>query len=101
MARGGRSPWPGLTGTCSPAQFFEVVGGVFINLCCVIDAVSHSRYCSHHLQNQNLKAHVVDRMKPNVLRDLPFSLNQPLQLADYQYIRILKNEIKRGLSSMQ
>jgi hypothetical protein len=30
----------------------------------------------------------------NVLRDLPFSQNQPLKSADDQYIRILKNKMK-------
>jgi len=33
-------------------------------------------------------------MISKVLRDLPFSRNQALKSADYQYIRILKNKTK-------
>ena len=51
----GRSPWPDLTGTCSPAQCCEIAGGVSTNLCCVMDAVSRAvgtlrqgRFCSLH-----------------------------------------------------
>jgi hypothetical protein len=34
-------------------------------------------------------------MIPKVLRDLPFSRNQPLKSDDDQYIRILKNELTK------
>jgi hypothetical protein len=45
-------------------------------------------------QNQNLKnTHFVDIMISKVLRDLPFSRNQPLKSADEQYIRIMKNKL--------
>jgi hypothetical protein len=45
-------------------------------------------------QNRNLKStDFVDIIISKVLRDLPFSRNQPLKLADEQYIRILKNKL--------
>jgi hypothetical protein len=34
-------------------------------------------------------------MIPKVLRDLPFSRNQPLKSADEYYIRILKNKLMK------
>jgi hypothetical protein len=99
----GRSPWPGLTGTCSPAQFCEIVGGVSIRLWCVMDAVTvvvgtvrQGRYCSLHPRNTD----TVYTMMSNVLRDLPVSRNQQLKLANDWYIRILKNKIKRGISAV-
>jgi hypothetical protein len=68
MARGGarQDPWPGLTGTCSPAQFFEVAVGVSVNLCCVVDAVRvavgalrQGRHCRLHLPTRNLKTQIL------------------------------------------
>jgi hypothetical protein len=45
-------------------------------------------------RNRNLKnKYFIDIMIPKVLRDLPFSRNQPLKSADDQYIRILKNKL--------
>jgi hypothetical protein len=45
-------------------------------------------------QNRYLKnTHFVDIILSKVLRDLPFSRNQPLKSADDQYIRILKNKL--------
>jgi hypothetical protein len=54
-------------------------------------------------QNGNLKnTDSVDITISNVLRDFPFSRNQPLKSADDRYIRILKNKLikfkKTGLS---
>jgi hypothetical protein len=45
--------------------------------------------------NQNLKNTVFVDTILNVLRDPSFSQNQPLKPADDQYIRILKNVIKK------
>jgi hypothetical protein len=45
-------------------------------------------------KNQDLKnTDYVDVMISNVLRDLPFSRNQPLKLVDNWYIRILRNKL--------
>jgi hypothetical protein len=45
-------------------------------------------------QNRNLKnTRFVDIVISEVLRDFPFSRNQPLNSADDQYIRILKNKL--------
>jgi hypothetical protein len=45
-------------------------------------------------KNWNLKnADFVDVMISEVLRDFPFSRDQPLKSADVQYIRILKNKL--------
>jgi hypothetical protein len=47
-------------------------------------------------QNQNLKdTDFVDMIISKVLRDFPFSRNQPLKSADDQYIRILKNKLTK------
>jgi hypothetical protein len=45
------------------------------------------------LQNRNLKTNFIDMVISKVLRDIPFSRNQPLKSADDQYIRILKNKL--------
>jgi hypothetical protein len=48
-------------------------------------------------KNRNLKKiYFVDAMTCNVLRDLPFSRNDPLKLSDDYYIGILKNLIDLG-----
>jgi hypothetical protein len=39
------------------------------------------------------KKHFIRNMISKVLRDFPFSRNQPLKSADDQYIRILKNKL--------
>jgi hypothetical protein len=45
-------------------------------------------------QNRNIiNTDFVDIMIPKVLRDLPFSRNQPLKLADDWCIRILKSKL--------
>jgi hypothetical protein len=44
-------------------------------------------------QNRDLKTDFVDTMISEVLRELPFSRNQPLKSAGDQYIRILKNKL--------
>jgi len=45
-------------------------------------------------QNRNFKnKDYVDTMLSEVLRDLPFSRNQPLKSADVPYFRILKNKL--------
>jgi hypothetical protein len=45
-------------------------------------------------QNRNLKnTNFVDTMLSKALRDLRFSLNQPLKSVDDQYIGILENEL--------
>jgi hypothetical protein len=45
-------------------------------------------------QNWNLKnTDFVDTIISKVLRHFPFSRNQPLESADDQYIRILKNKL--------
>ena len=45
--------------------------------------------------NQDLKTtDFVDTKISNVLRDLPFSYNHQLKLADGKYIKIFKNKIK-------
>jgi hypothetical protein len=46
-------------------------------------------------QNRNLKSADFVDMISSLLRDLPFSRNQPLKSADDQYIRILKNKLIR------
>jgi hypothetical protein len=51
-------------------------------------------YSPQNSQNRNFKnTDFVDIMISKVLRDLPFSRNQPLKSADDQYIRILKNKL--------
>jgi hypothetical protein len=46
-------------------------------------------------QNRNLrkKTDFVYVVRSNILRDFPFSQNQPMKSADDQYIRILKNKL--------
>jgi hypothetical protein len=47
-------------------------------------------------QNRNLKNRgFVDIMISEVLRDFPFSRNQPLKSADDQYVRISKNKLRK------
>jgi hypothetical protein len=47
-------------------------------------------------QNRNLNnTDFVDIMISEVLRDFPFSRNQPLKSADDKYIRILKNKLTK------
>jgi hypothetical protein len=49
-----------------------------------------------NLQNRNLKnTDFVDIMISKVLRDFPFSQNEPLKLADDWYMRILKNKLMK------
>jgi hypothetical protein len=43
---------------------------------------------------QKKKCNFVDTMISNTLRDLTFSLNQPLKSVDDRYIGILKNKTK-------
>jgi transposase-like protein len=54
--------------------------------------------------NRNLKnTDFVDTMTPKVLRDLSFSRNQPLKLADDLHIRILKkvNKIRKSQMNLK
>lgn len=45
--------------------------------------------------NQNLKNRFCRHDDIKLLRDLPFSQNQPLKSSDDYYIRILENKIKK------
>ena len=49
----------------------------------------------HHIISKlKKKTNFVDTMIFNILCDLLFNRNQPLKLADDQYVRILENNIK-------
>jgi hypothetical protein len=53
------------------------------------------------LINRNLKNTDFLDFILNVLCDLPFNQNQPLKLADDQYITIFKNKIKKDLRCLR
>jgi hypothetical protein len=48
---------------------------------------------THHPKPKFKKSNFVDIKIATVLRDFPFSRNQPLKSADDQYIRIWKNKL--------